>query len=60
MSRCERCRYALVKGNCPICGGRKPKVLLGNILLDGHASCAPLTSEPPSPAPLPLYWSPKV
>lgn len=51
MTRCEKCRYALVRDRCPMCGGRK---LNGVPALVEKAQAAPVVIADV----LPLYWSP--
>ena len=53
MSRCPKCRYALVNERCPICAGRKIK---GAPVAEGKKPEAFVVALP---APLPLYWSPR-
>ena len=49
MSRCERCRYALISGRCPVCAGKQIK---------GVGPVEKATPNAPSLAPLPIYYTP--
>lgn len=54
MSRCPKCRYALVNERCPICGGKQIK----GAPVTEEKKPEPFVVALPLPS-LPLYWSPR-
>jgi 5-methylcytosine-specific restriction endonuclease McrA len=45
VERCQRCQYALVRGDCPICEGKKPGTRQPDAFLPPDLHAIPVTRE---------------